>query len=111
MEQPWRVDDVRGPQGSRPVKAFLDALSKHARAKVYAAPEMLAREGNRLRFPKSRPMGGGPFELRIPHPEGPYRIIYCYRPGRQILLLHAFVKRTEQTPSEDLRLARERKPS
>ena len=111
MEHAWQVGDVRGPGGSRPVKAFLDALSKNAKAKVYAALEMLAQEGNRLRFPRSRPLGGGLFELRIVHPESPFRIIYCYRPGRQILLLHAFVKRTEQTPPEDLRLARERKPS
>ena len=107
----WEVDDYRGPQGARPVKAFLDGLSEGVRAKVYAALEMLAVEGNRLRFPKSRTLGDGLFEIRIAHPEGPFRIIYCFRPGRWALLLHAFVKRTEQIPAQDLDLAKERKPN
>lgn len=75
----WTVDDVRTSQGGRPVREFLDGLSTAARAKVYAAIEMLATEGNRLRMPRA-------------------------------LLLHAFVKRTEQTPQRDLELARERQP-
>jgi phage-related protein len=106
----WEVDDVRTTQGARPVKGFLDGLSTQAKAKVYAALEMLAREGNRLRMPKSRSLGEGLHELRIPHPEGPFRIIYCFQPGRRVLLLHMFVKRTQETPRQDFVLARQRKP-
>lgn len=106
----WEVDDVRTERGRRPVKEFLDDLSRGAKAKVYAALEMLAQDGSNLRMPKSRSLGEGLHELRIPHPEGPFRIIYCFLPGRQVLLLHAFVKRSEQTPPQDLRLARIRKP-
>jgi len=107
----WEVNDYRGPQGARPIKEFLDGLSLEAKAKVYAALEMLAAEGNRLRFPKSRSLGGGLFEIRVMHPEGPFRILYCFQPGRKALLLHAFVKRTEQIPAGDLELARSRKPN
>jgi phage-related protein len=101
----WTVDDVRTSQGGRPVREFLDRLSTAARAKVYAAIEMLTTEGNRLRMPRSRSLGESLQELRVDHPEGPFRIVYCFRPGR-----HAFVKRTEQTPKRDLELARERQP-
>ena len=104
------MDDVRTAQGGRPVKEILDDLSQPAKAKVYAALEMLAQEGNRLRMPKSRSLGEGLHELRIPHPEGPFRIIYCFLPDRRILLLHALVKRTQETPQQDLELARHRKP-
>ncbi len=106
----WEVDDYSGPKGARPVKAFLDALPLSAKAKVYAALEMLAAEGNRLRLPKSRALGDGLFEIRVAHPEGPFRIIYCFRPGRKVLLLHAFAKRTEEIPAQDLELAKERRP-
>lgn len=106
----WEVDDVRTGQGRRPVRDFLDGLSKGAKAKVYAALKMLAEEGNRLRMPRSRSLREGLHELRIAHPEGPFRIIYCFLPGRKILLLHAFAKRTEQTSQRDLELARQRKP-
>ena len=107
----WEVEDVRTAQGRRPVGEFLDCLSKGAKAKVYAALEMLAQEGHRLRMPKSRSLGEGLLELRVPHPEGPFRIIYCFLSGRRILLLHAFVKRTAQTAQRDLELARQRKPT
>ena len=110
MTSRWHVDDVRTAQGGRPVKEILDDLSQPAKAKVYAALEMLAQEGNRLRMPKSRSLGEGLHELRIPHPEGPFRIIYCFLPDRRILLLHALVKRTQETPQQDLELARHRKP-
>lgn len=110
MNLRWEIDDYRGPHNARPVKAFLDGLSVLARAKVYAALEMLARDGNRLRLPRSRALGDGLFEIRVAHPEGPFRIIYCFLPGRKVLLLHGFVKRTEETPPQDLQLARERRP-
>src|ERR1700675_1534303 len=104
----WIVDYYRGPGGARPVRAFLDGLSVAARARVAAALTMLEQEGNQLRFPRSRSLGAGLHEMRIAHPEGPFRIIYGYRPGRRVVLLHGFVKRTEQTPPEALQLARER---
>ncbi len=106
----WQIDDVRTAREARPVKQFLEDLSKGAKAKVYAALEMLPEHGNRLTMPRSRALGQGIHELRIAHPEGPFRIIYCFLPGRRILLLHAFVKRTEQTPAQDLQLARSRRP-
>lgn len=102
---------MRSAGGRRPVKEFLDRITnKEARSKVYAALEMLGREGNRLRLPLSRSLGRGLHELRIPHPEGPFRIVYCFQPVRVALLLHGFVKRTEQTPEDDLKLARQRQP-
>jgi phage-related protein len=107
----WELNDYRGPKGARPVKTFLDGLSVSAKAKVYAALEMLATEGNRLRLPKSRALGDGLFEIRVAHPEGPFRIIYCFRPGRKVVLLHAFVKRTEEIPAQELDLAKERTPN
>ena len=111
MSLRWDVHDYRGPKGARSLKAFLDGLSVSAKAKVYAALEMLATEGNRLRLPTSRALRDGLFEIRVAHPEGPFRIIYCFRPGRKVLLLHAFVKRTEEIPAQELELAKERTPN
>ena len=109
MDDQWEVDDYRTPQGGRPVKEFLDGLSKMARPRVYAVLAMLEEHGNGLRLPRARALGEGLHELRIEHPEGPFRIMYCFEPGHRIVLLHAFVKRTQQTPKADLDLARTRK--
>jgi phage-related protein len=109
--QGWQVDDWRGPGGARPVRDFINDLSKPAKAKVLAALQMLEEHGHRLQLPHSRALGGGLQELRIGHPEGPFRVIYCYLPGRKIVLLHAFVKRTEAIRKSDLDVARARKPT
>ena len=85
--QRWQLDDWRGAEGARPVNDFIDSLSKPAKAKVIAALQMLEEHGNRLQLPHSRALGGGLQELRIAHPEGPFRVIYCYLPGRRIVLL------------------------
>ena len=107
----WQVDDWRAPGGRRPVQEFINGLSKLAKAKVLAALTALEEYGNQLQMPRSRALGGGLHELRIPHPEGPFRVVYCYQPGRKIVLLHAFIKRTEETPRSDLELAEARKPA
>jgi phage-related protein len=60
-------------------------------------------------MPHSRSLWGGLHEIRVQHQEGPFRVIYCFRPGRWIILLHGFVKRTEQTPETELAVARARK--
>lgn len=89
---------------------MLDGLSEASLDRVTAALEMLALEGNALRYPRSRPLGNGIFELRIALVEGPLRILYCFLPGRRVCLLHAFAKRTQKTPREGLKLARARQP-
>jgi phage-related protein len=104
----WTVDDYRTSTGGRPVYDFLQGLSKKARPRVYAVLAMLEDRENRLLMPHSRSLGEGLQEIRVPHSEGPFRIIYCFRPGRRIVLLHAFTKRTEQTPKADLDIARVR---
>lgn len=104
----WGIGHYRTPGGARPVHDFIEGLSKTARPKVLAALAMMEQHGNRLGLPLSRAMGQGLYELRVAHPEGPFRILYGFRPGRRVVLLHAFVKRTEQTPKGDLDLARAR---
>jgi phage-related protein len=62
-------------------------------------------------YPTPERWGGGLHEMRIAHPEGPFRVIYSYLPGRRIVLLHAFVKRTDAIRQSDLDAARTRKPT
>lgn len=64
--------------------------------------------GADLRMPHSRAMGAGLFELRPKGPEGIGRVFYCTQLGRSIVVLHSFVKKTQETPDAELRLARKR---
>ncbi len=70
--------------------------------------EAMEIHGVHLRMPHSRMMGGGLFELRPKGPEGIGRVFYCTQVGQHIVVLHAFVKKTQQTPENELRIARKR---
>jgi phage-related protein len=68
--------------------------------------ELLMEFGPDLRMPHSRSLGGGLVEPRPHGREGIGRALYCYLVGERVVVLHAFVKKTEATPEKDLRLAR-----
>jgi len=61
-----------------------------------------------LRMPHSRAMGGGLFELRPKGREGTGRAFYCFVIGQRVVILHAFIKKTQDTPEHELKIARKR---
>jgi phage-related protein len=69
------------------------------------------QRGESLGMPLSRPMPAvapGVEEIRIRDRAGNYRV-FCYAPSEQgVLVLHAFMKKTQATPSQNLQLARRR---
>ena len=70
--------------------------------------EAMALYGADLRMPHSRALGAGLFELRPKGPEGIGRVFYCTQVGRVIVILHSFIKKTQETPDADIRMARKR---
>ena len=70
--------------------------------------EAMALYGADLRMPHSRALGAGLFELRPKGPEGIGRVFYCTQVGRVIVILHSFIKKTQETPDADMRIARKR---
>ncbi len=59
-------------------------------------------------MPHTRAMGGGLFEIRAKGREGIGRAFYCTVIGQRIVILHAFTKKTDQTPQRELDIARTR---
>ena len=53
-------------------------------------------------------MGGGLFELRPRGRSGIGRAFYCYLIGKRVVVLHGFIKKSQQTPDRELKLARKR---
>ncbi|HWE40485.1 MAG TPA: type II toxin-antitoxin system RelE/ParE family toxin [Isosphaeraceae bacterium] len=64
--------------------------------------------GPNLGMPHSRAMGNALFELRLKSKEGIGRVFYGNLPGRRVVMLHAFVKKSAKTPAEELKIARDR---
>ena len=61
-----------------------------------------------LGLPHARPLGDELWELRASAKSGIARLIYVTRPGQRLVLLHAFVKKTKQTPRRSIRIALKR---
>lgn len=69
---------------------------------------LMEEHGADLRLPHSRAIGEGLFELRCKGKEGVGRAFYCTMIGRRIIILHSFIKKTQQTPDAELKTARRR---
>jgi phage-related protein len=81
----------------------VDVLADYARL-----VELLMEHGPSLRLPHSRAFGAGLFELRPRGREGIGRAFYCFLVGKRVVVLHAFIKKSQQTPDSELKLARKR---
>jgi phage-related protein len=69
---------------------------------------LIEEHGANLRLPHSRAMGEGLFELRCKSHVGIGRAFYCTMIGREIVILHSFIKKTQATPDKELKIARKR---
>lgn len=93
---------------SEDVRLEIAAMPFGIRAAYVRLTEMLQEFGLDLRMPHSRAMGGGLFELRPRGKEGVARVFYCTMVGRRIVVLHSFIKKTQETPKRELDVARKR---
>ena len=70
--------------------------------------ERITEHGPNLGMPYTRAMGDGLFEIRAKGQEGIGRALFCTVVGKRIVILHGFIKKTEQTPQRALDTARRR---
>jgi len=90
------------------VKSEVFALPPGILADYLRLLGMMEKHGVDLRMPYSRAMGDGLFELRATGREGIGRVFYCTQVGMRIVVLHSFVKKTQETPLAELRIAHKR---
>ena len=90
------------------VAALIEAWPAGVRASFLRIAQTMAVHGPDLGLPHTRAMGGSLFEVRAKGREGIGRAFYCTVIGQRILILHAFIKKSEQTPARELEIARAR---
>lgn len=88
------------------VEQWIESLSVREFATVLAAVERLAEDGNRLRFPASRALGDGLFELRVNLGRTARRITFYFADSRRIVLLTTFRKQRQNERAEVRRARR-----
>ena len=96
------------PSGREPVRDWLKALSSEDR-KIVGEDIKDVEFSWPTGMPLCRAMGKGLWEVRSNLTGGRIaRVLFCIHEGRMVLL-HAFIKKTQKTPDTDLDLAVKRK--
>ncbi len=97
----------RSTRGTEPVREWLKELERDDRLAIGMD---LLRVQYRwpVGMPLCRPMKDGLWEVRSNLPSKTIaRVLICFHRGA-LIALHGFVKKTQKTPDEDLKLARKR---
>jgi len=90
------------------VQDTIDSWPVGIRAFYARITERMAVFGPNLGMPFTRPMGHGLFEIRARGREGIGRAFFCTIIDRRIIILHAYTKKSQKTPSKELKIARRR---
>ena len=88
------------------IRKLIASLDKSTQGKALKLIRVLSVQGKFLSMPFSKKVSKDMYELRITA-ENNLRIIYAFNRGR-IILLHAFVKKSQKLPKKELRIAEER---
>ena len=103
----WEIIFYVTESGQQVVYDFVKTLDPISYAKTLRQINLLETYGTDLGMPHAKPLGGGLIELRI-RGKREVRIFYVFAKGRNIYLLHGFIKKTQQTPKKELDIARNR---
>ena len=93
--------------GDCPVEEFINSLDVKMRAKMIGLLELLEEKGNQLREPYSKPIDDGIFEIRCKVGNNITRVLYFFYYEGKIILTNGFIKKTQKTPPEEIKLAKE----
>jgi len=104
MEVGWKVIYYISKTGENPVKKFLNARPK-VKLKAFRILSNIEEFGLSYAIPHIKKLTGTPlWEIRILG-EDSTRILYATRQGKQILLLHVFIKKTDKTPRKEINIS------
>lgn len=92
------------PSGREPVREWLKSLDRDDRKAVGEDIKDVEFSWP-IGMPLCRPLGSGLWEVRSDLVQGRIaRVLFCVRKGHMVLL-HAFVKKTQKTPAAERNLA------
>ena len=87
----------------------LDALPLDMRAKLARIVELIEALGlEKVREPYVKHLQDRLWEMRMTGRDGISRAIYVTASGKRVVIVRAFIKKTQKTPRSELELARKR---
>ena len=102
----WIVNFFQTARGDFPVHDFMMEQDKPTRAKLTSAIELLETDGPYLKPPYIKKLQNKLYELRISGKVA-IRVLYTIKDG-EYYLLHAFKKKSQKTPTKELKTALDR---
>jgi phage-related protein len=100
----WRVEIL----DHRVVKE-LDALAQDVRQRFLRIAQLIEEHGlASMHEPYVKHLEGKLWEMRMKGKDGIARAIYVTAKGERVVVVHAFVKKTQKTPENALETARNR---
>lgn len=104
----WTVVFYVEAGGRQAVREFLQTLDIRSQARFDWSIEQLRVRNVQAREPLVRHLEGKIWELRRESDTNIYRLLYCFLPGKRILFLHGFQKKSQKTPRREIELAQRR---
>ena len=77
-------------------------------ARYFKLTDMMLIHGSNLGLPHTKSLSDGLFELRLKNKDGIGRVFYCTKVGKNIVMLHSFVKKSQKIPKKEIDIARKR---
>lgn len=109
----WEIELYTKENNDTPVMDFIQSLPVKLQAKIYREIDLLEEFGINLGYPHTSCLKGnnnhGLWELRIKFGSDISRILYFLPVKRKFVLLHGFIKKSDETPDRELETARKRK--
>lgn len=103
----YKVKFYIDKNGNSPVIEYIDSLSDKEKAKILKYIEFLRERKGILDEPYSKHIQGKIRELRVDFARNRHRIFYFTFIEKTIILLHAFLKKTEKIPLSEIKKAEE----
>jgi phage-related protein len=98
---PWRVEIL-----NETVAAEIAALPEDMQARFLRLADRIGQAGlESLGEPHVKHLEGKLWELRLTSRDGIARALYVTAIGRRVVVVRAFVKKTQRTPSAEIELA------
>ena len=102
----FEVEFYTKDNGEKPAKDFILGLNTKMRAKILGIISVLEEKGNQLREPYSKHLDDGIFEVRGKVGTDITRVLYFFYYGKKIIITNGFVKKTQETPKREIKLAK-----
>lgn len=104
----YKVRFYKDPKTNiEPVLKYLDSLPEKEKFKALKYIEELRRHGGYLNEPYSKHIEGKIRELIVDFAKNHHRIFYFTFVGKNIIMLHAFLKKTKRTPPGEIKKAKD----